>query len=123
MHKVSFSETKLVYSYLEGRSQAEYANGVYSSMLRVKAGVPQGSVLGPFLFSVYSHDLPKIIKTCNIHTSMYADDVQLYTSCRLKEIHNCIRNINQDLKFVPTWTNKNNLCLNMSKTKFIKTYL
>ena len=98
MHKVSFSETKLVYSYLEGRSQAEYANGVYSSMLRVKAGVPQGSVLGPFLFSVYSNDLPKIIKTCNMH--MYADDVQLYTSCRLTEIHKCIRNINEDLKLV-----------------------
>ena len=78
LYKVSFTATKLVHSYLEGRSQAVYANGVYSSMLRVKAGVPLGSVLGFFIFSIYTNDLSKIIKTCNIH--MYADDVQLYTS-------------------------------------------
>lgn len=115
----NFSETacKLILSYLSHRSQVTMIDNQRSTVLGVLNGVPQGSVLGPLLFSIYINDLPNIPVTCNIH--MYADDVQLYTSAEAKEIRLCMSNINRDLDLVYQWANNNGLCLNPSKTKLI----
>jgi Reverse transcriptase (RNA-dependent DNA polymerase) len=73
-----FSESaiKFVKSYLTGHSQCVYANDTFSSFLPVTQGVPQGSILGPLLFSVFINDISNAIPFSNDH--IYADDVQLY---------------------------------------------
>ena len=51
-------------------------NGTYSNWIRVKSGVPQGSVLGPLLFLLYINDLNSVAKHSKL--KLFADDVTLY---------------------------------------------
>ena len=66
----------LLQSYLSHRHQVVDFNGSTSDTLEIKTGVPQGSVLGPFLFSVYINDLPSCTDKFNM--IMYADDTTLF---------------------------------------------
>lgn len=65
--------------YLRNRTFYVSVNGDKSSKFNISSGVPQGSVLGPILFSIYISDLPKSIsKKLNVHIKMFADDVKIY---------------------------------------------
>ena len=68
-------------SYLDNRKQHTVLNGIPSDLNTVKSGIPQGFVLGPTLFSLYTSDLPEAITTAT--TYMYADDTTLYCICLL----------------------------------------
>lgn len=113
----SSTSTKLISTYLSNRHQAVFYNNQYSSWLPVVRGVPQGSILGPLLYSMYSNDLPKQLNFMRIQ--MYADDVQLFIGCKKSSINECITKINSDLSKVFEWATANGLRLNSSKSKCI----
>ena len=64
--------------FLTNRQQRVVIDGQASSWSLVQQGVPQGSLLGPLLFSIYTNDMPSIISNSSIN--MYADDTALYAS-------------------------------------------
>ena len=113
----SDSSVKLINNYLVHRSQAVCVHDEISSMCFISRGVPQGSILGPLLFSLYINDLPHVLHHSQIH--LYADDVQLYNSCLLDDINDRINKINDDLKSVIKWASGNGLSLNPNKSKVI----
>lgn len=113
----SNSSTLLLKSYLSNRYQSVFLNNKYSSALPVERGVPQGSILGPLLFSLYVNDLPNCVAHSKLQ--MYADDVQLYLSSPVELIQENVRKLNHDLNQIFLWASENRLCLNPLKSKCI----
>lgn len=115
----NFSPTssKLLSTYLSDRFQYVVTQNGQSVPLPVTRGVPQGSIVGPLLFSMYSNDLPKILINCKVR--MYADDVQLYTSCSIDMADQCILSLNRELLRINTWATANGLSINPRKSKCI----
>ena len=66
--------------YSADRSQATVENGFPCKTLPAKFGVPQESVLGPTLFSLFCNNLPDIIEDCDDEIHMYADDTTIYVA-------------------------------------------
>lgn len=73
----STKSRELLHSYLDDREQYVVLNNKKSTKLSISKGVPQGSILGPLLFILYTVDMAKIVN-CTIH--QFADDTQIYTS-------------------------------------------
>ena len=65
-------------SYLSNRCQVTVCNGTKSSPETVQIGVPQGSILGPLLFTLYINDLPDYLEHCDV--TLYTDDTVLFIS-------------------------------------------
>ena len=74
------SSLPFINSYLQGKTQRVFLPGSYSSEGSVKFGVPQGSVVGPFLFSIFINDLPLHVTNISVACDMLADDTALHTS-------------------------------------------
>lgn len=104
-------------NYLSDRRQRVVINNEYSRYAPVKQGVPQGSVLGPLLFSIYTADFFSFLKYCYIH--QYADDTQLLFSFSVSNYLLAVDNINEDLKIVSEVASAHSLVLNESKTELL----
>ena len=118
----SSNASKWFASYFSGRFQRVKLCGCdgsvdMSDLASVERGVPQGSILGPILFTLYSADVCNVIKHCRYH--IYADDIQLYLTCKPHEITSAIVKINEDLSRIANWAERNTLVLNPSKTKYM----
>ena len=75
-----------VRSYLTVRSQLVKVNSALSTTQLLLCGVPQGSVLGPLLFVMYTTPLSSIITAFGLKHHLYADDTQIYTSFFAEDI-------------------------------------
>ena len=95
--------------------RCQVTNGTKSGSETVQIGVPQGSILGPLLFTLYINDLPDYLEHCDV--TLYADDTVLFISD--KSLHNIKSYMNLDLEKLNNWLKLNHLTLSISKSKFM----
>uniref|UniRef100_A0A8C5M4K1 Reverse transcriptase domain-containing protein n=1 Tax=Leptobrachium leishanense TaxID=445787 RepID=A0A8C5M4K1_9ANUR len=98
-------------SYVSDRSQYVSISDSTSLPLPVTCGVPQGSILGPLLFTIFINDLPNVCKASTVH--MYADDTVIYTSqTNLPQLEAVLQ---EQFTGVEKWITDNKLFLNADK--------
>ena len=115
-------------SYLSDRAQAVVIDGVQSRLSPLIYGVPQGSVLGPVCFTMYTAPLEDVVRSSDgVELMSYADDTQLYllinssekamgkassTATATSQLEQCVHN-------VKSWMVANRLKLNSGKTEIL----
>ena len=105
---ITGSILKWIRSFLEGRTQQVKIGSEFSSTSQVTSGIPQGSILGPILFTIFINDLPEAINSiCKI----FADDTKIYNTCKNHLI------LQQDLISLQEWSKKWQLYFNGQKCK------
>jgi hypothetical protein len=107
-------------SYLSDRQQAVVIEGQQSDPFPMSCGIPQGSVLGPVLFSLYTAPLGDVVRKYGVDFHLYADDTQIYMALEpgshssqtvlLSTLQACIHDI-------AIWMHINKLKLNNDKTE------
>ena len=104
-------------SYLTGRRESILYGEDTTSAALVVYELPQGSVLGPLLFVLYTSDDPRVINECELLRVVYADDMQIYIQVKQRDItvakvrvEDCIAKVNQ-------WLTSNRLRLSPIKTE------
>jgi hypothetical protein len=118
-------------SYLSNRSFSVQCNGLKSAPSDLSTGVPQGSVLGPILFILYTTPLSSLIASLNtpsqtsdlstppIKHHLYADDTQLYISFSPSDSSSAQSILTKTIDAISQWMTSNFLTLNPSKTEFL----
>ena len=106
-------------SYINGRSQQISCKGILSDKEFIFSGVPQGSVLGPVLFLLYTADIFKIIQTFGFKGYAYADDIQIVASCPPAQFDALTGRLAACLSSVDAWMAQNGLKMNQCKTQVL----
>ena len=86
-----------------------------SIVAALSSGVPQGSVLGPLLFLLYTADIPVIASDHGLGVHCYADDGQLYVSERPGNAGSVISKVTACIAEIDSWMSSNRLKLNYEK--------
>ena len=110
---------KWLESYLSNRSFKVVINKSASSSCWLEIGVPQGSILGPLLFIMYTKDLEMIVNKYGFSIHLYADDTQIYFAFDVHSSHPDLTKVNLCFKEIKQWMSANFLKLNDTKTEFI----
>lgn len=92
-------------------------NNLLSYCGRVTSGVPQGSVLGPLLFLLYTFDIANSVQHSAIHA--FADDTQLEYSFRHDAVDEANLRLNSDIQGIQSYSCRHNLQLNVEKCSLI----
>lgn len=118
LSKFRFSSLALAWfrSYLSGRRQLVRVDDCCSDWCAINAGVPQGGVLSPVLFSIFINGITSALLS-SFH--LYADDMQLYTAAPIYNLTNAVDVINNDLNVIAKWTKDFGLLVNADKSQAV----
>ena len=103
-------------SFLTGRTQQVSYCGRMSPVQPVLFGVPQGSVLGPLLYVLYTAELSEIVARHGLQLRVYADDCQIYISTSVERTRQAVDRFTACVADVNAWLTASRLRLNASKT-------
>ena len=116
---VSGSAIGWISSYLTGRVQRVVVGLSQSANTSLSTGVPQGSVLGPLLFSIFTSPVGHIISSSGVRHQQYADDTQLFISLSPANLSESIKCFECCLLRLHEWFCLNGLALNPDKSEAI----
>ena len=102
-----------IQSYLAERKQVVVVDGVKSETLKITAGVPQGSRLGPLLFIIYMNDIVDDIESDIL---IFADDTSLMASGI--DPAETVQQLNRDLVKISSWAKKWKVLFNVNQSRF-----
>ena len=106
-------------SYLTNRSQFVNINASNSSVRELTVGIPQGSVMGPVRYLLYTTPLVDVIRSHGLDYHMYADDNQLYLSFATQDVDQAKSKIEECITSICKWMGVNELKLNHDKTEIM----
>ena len=118
---ITGSALKLLKSYFTGRTTSVCINGVQSDKCSLDYGLPQGSIVGPLSFTIYTIPIGRIIKSHGLSYHLYADDVQLYVEFDESSnisIKSALSRLTKCINDIKSWMTCNMLKLNNDKTEF-----
>ena len=121
-HELGITGTawKWFHSFITGRCQKVRVDGAESCEIIIKFGVPQGSVLGPVLFTLYIRSLYSTVKDLRFAIHGYADDHQVYKSfSRLDQYTTLVDLVPACFRDIYNWMSEHFLQLNPGKTEII----
>ncbi|WP_419627049.1 reverse transcriptase domain-containing protein, partial [Thiolapillus sp.] len=104
-------------SYVSNRFQFVSASGSNSKLSKLDYGVPQGSVLGPILFVLYTQPLSQILFNHSCPHQFFADDTQLRKSCSPEHYDDTRNALQTCISDIQDWMNENKLRLNADRTE------
>ena len=119
--RYGISDTALAWinSYLSDRTQRVSVEGYFSPDAPLLTGVPQGSVLGPILFTMFMAPVGDILRDHGISHHFYADDTQIYVFFDVKDSDSACHLLETCVQHVKEWMLVNGLKLNDDKTEVI----
>jgi Reverse transcriptase (RNA-dependent DNA polymerase) len=116
---VSGNALSLLSSYLQDRTQCVSIGSQSSASLTISAGVPQGSVLGPLLFCLYTTPITSVLGNTPVSSHFYADDSQLYISFSSSDSTTALAHLSTALDSTYDWLTSNRLSVNPAKTEYL----
>ena len=116
---LSNTALNLIASYLLDRTQSVSIQSHSTPPSNILTGIPQGSVLGPLLFSLYTSPISQIFTKASISYHLYADDTQIYISFSPSQSYDSLSLLSSTLDEVYAWLTSNRLSVNPSKTEFL----
>eukprot|EP00918_Siedleckia_nematoides_P062145 GHVU01135588.1.p1 GENE.GHVU01135588.1~~GHVU01135588.1.p1 ORF type:complete len:271 (+),score=18.60 GHVU01135588.1:396-1208(+) len=121
-HGICGTVFKWFQSYLTNRSQQINISNSRSNRQELTCGVPQGSDLGPSLFTIYTASLGRLLRRLNVPYHLYADDTQLYLSFKPNvpsDASDTVFEMEQCINAVREWMVTHKLKMNDSKTEVL----
>ena len=116
---ITGSALDLLSSYLTDRTQSVSVSAHSTLPSPMLTGVPQGSVLGPLLFTLYTTPLSYLFSDSPVSYHFYADDTQLYISFDSSDADNSLVTLSSILDSVHAWLTANRLSVNPAKTEYL----
>ena len=106
-------------SFVTRRTYSVRFGATTTSPWKVRSGIPQGSILGPLLYILYTADVAALVESLGFKVHLYADDTQLYDFCSSLEAEALAIRVSTAIEAVSSWMSSNRLCLNLDKTEYL----